>query len=267
MKLHHRQKGKDPFYHIWHTHETETELLLFYSEGGNIVFQSQVFPIRQGDCYIIRPGIMHYTLPSQPDQYQRSKLILCETELIALVNLNQHLSRLFANHQPLYSQFSLKQLDEIDRLFSELESPGQFGSGAETARTANILKLFAYFLSGITQQPPLSSTFISQAIQYLNTHMAQPITIADVCREVCISKYHLCRTFKQATGCTIMDYLLKTRLEASKQMLISTNLTISEISIQAGFSSISYFCRVFRNQNQVTPLQFRNQMKKMDKLV
>ena len=54
-----------------------------------------------------------------------------------------------------------------------------------------------------------------------------------------------------------MEYLLKTRIVTARRLLTETALPISEISNRCGFSSLSYFCRVFKAQTQSTPLQFR----------
>lgn len=259
MKVTYYQTGKDPFYHIWHTHESAAELLLFYSDGGTIVFREKVFPIRRGDFYLIHAGIMHYTLPSDPNQYIRSKLMIPEAELVRFSALDQQLSRLFSYGQVLFSKLLPEQFEQTDRLFLETKNSFVFGMGAAAAEKANLLKLFAYFLSGMTKQPALSCEMISQAIIYLNTHIAEPISIDDICRQVNVSKYHLCRKFKETTGLTIMEYLLKTRLEAAKQLLLTSRCTISEISEQTGFSSVSYFSRVFREQNGLSPLQYRKQ--------
>lgn len=72
-----------------------------------------------------------------------------------------------------------------------------------------------------------------------------------------ISKYYFCRQFKERTGLTIMNYVLKTRIILAKNELKKTELSISEISQKYGFSSVSYFCRVFKEEERCSPLQYR----------
>jgi len=55
----------------------------------------------------------------------------------------------------------------------------------------------------------------------------------------------------------VMEYILKTRIVLAKNDLLKTNLSITEISEQNGFSSVSYFCRAFKEEEKLSPLQYR----------
>lgn len=73
----------------------------------------------------------------------------------------------------------------------------------------------------------------------------------DICQDIHISKYFFFRQFKKVTGFTVMDYVLKIRIVASKNRLTDTAFPISEIS------STPYFCRVFKEHTGLSPLQYR----------
>ena len=72
-----------------------------------------------------------------------------------------------------------------------------------------------------------------------------------------VSKFHLCRCFREHTGMTVMDYILSTRIILAKNELTKTDESILCISEKCGFSSVSYFCRVFHRKEGCTPLQYR----------
>ena len=76
-----------------------------------------------------------------------------------------------------------------------------------------------------------------------------------------MSKYHFCRQFKQHIGLTVMKYILRTRITLAKIDLVKTNLSVSEISEKNGFSSVSYFCRIFNETEGCSPLQFRKKVR------
>ena len=86
------------------------------------------------------------------------------------------------------------------------------------------------------------------------------IEIDDICDAIHVSKYYFCQKFKQVTGTTVMNYILNTRIASAKSMLENPALSISEVSEQCGFSSISYFCRVFKEESGMTPLQFQKKL-------
>ena len=98
---------------------------------------------------------------------------------------------------------------------------------------------------------------IEKAIDYIGKNIALHITIDDICAVVNISRYHFCRQFKKYTGMTVMKYILKTRIVLAKKELERTMLPITEISERLGFSSVSYFSRVFKEEEHMSPFQYR----------
>ena len=72
-----------------------------------------------------------------------------------------------------------------------------------------------------------------------------------------MNKFHLISEFKQSYRITPIEYLILKRVEVSKDLLISTNHTMEEISALVGFNSQSYFNQVFKKKVGQTPSQFR----------
>ena len=67
--------GKDPHFKIWHAAEMHM-FLYTYSDGGNIVCSEKVYPIRNGVLCFVGAGKYHYTMPDEPEHYERSKLFI-----------------------------------------------------------------------------------------------------------------------------------------------------------------------------------------------
>ena len=72
-----------------------------------------------------------------------------------------------------------------------------------------------------------------------------------------LSTYHFVRAFKQATGETPHQYLLKSRVERAKQLLAETELPLAEISYLVGSNSQSHFTASFRRLARLTPKTYR----------
>ena len=109
-----------------------------------------------------------------------------------------------------------------------------------------------------TDIPFPTSGMVQKAVEYINIHIHEDLRIDRICDAIHVSKYYFCRKFKQSTGLTVMNYILKTRIISAKNLMETTNLTIGQISQRCGFSSQSYFCRVFKEECGMTPLQFRD---------
>lgn len=74
-----------------------------------------------------------------------------------------------------------------------------------------------------------------------------------------ISNYTLSRLFKNQVGVGFAEYLAAKRLEYAKELLLTTDYSVREVSIMAGFTSENYFSRVFKLYEGVSPSTFRNQ--------
>lgn len=74
-----------------------------------------------------------------------------------------------------------------------------------------------------------------------------------------LSRSTLVRSIKQITGCVPSAYILQVRLEQARQLLITSQLTIGEVALACGFDDMSYFSRVFKQNYNLSPTQYRNQ--------
>ena len=101
----------------------------------------------------------------------------------------------------------------------------------------------------------------NQALEYIDTHYMDEVTLEDVADKIGFSKYHFSRLFKQYTGYTFCDYLTYRRIKIAEEYLASPDYSITEVAMLAGFSSISTFNRLFKQVKDCTPSEFRNKNK------
>lgn len=85
----------------------------------------------------------------------------------------------------------------------------------------------------------------------------------DISSSLSISKSKLCHQFKKEVGLSIIEYKLQYQLEEAKNLLISTDMNISEISSFVGFNGTSYFTEIFKQKFHLTPSEFRKINKKI----
>lgn len=97
----------------------------------------------------------------------------------------------------------------------------------------------------------------NDVLEYIDTHYMENFTLDDVASAVGFSKYHFSRLFKQYTGCSFCTYICRCRIKVAEELLTQPNLSITEIAMQSGFPSISTFNRVFRQQKNCSPSEYR----------
>lgn len=110
----------------------------------------------------------------------------------------------------------------------------------------------------VLREPPKKDP-IKRVITYLEENYAQDISNDTLCRQFGYTPSHLCRKFKGATGLTPMNYLKIYRLELARKKLRSSDLSVSEIAEECGFSDANYFTRCFKSHFEATPTKYKKQ--------
>lgn len=108
-----------------------------------------------------------------------------------------------------------------------------------------------------SKSPRAISRAVRACKQYIHQHINQPIAVEDAARHIQISRSYLSRKFKEEVGIGINEYIRERKVEEAKVLLAFTSQSISEISSYLGFSSQSYFQKVFLKTVGVTPNRFR----------
>jgi AraC-like DNA-binding protein len=98
---------------------------------------------------------------------------------------------------------------------------------------------------------------IYESITYINENYAEDITAEQAAEKVNMSYSYFAKSFKAATGRTFTEYLNITRINEAEQMLINTDLSVSEIATRCGYNNISYFISLYKKHKGITPLSER----------
>lgn len=96
--------------------------------------------------------------------------------------------------------------------------------------------------------------------QYIEAHLAQRLTIADVCEQIGYSKTYLCRLFHEQSGDTVAHYITARKIVAAKEMIREGARNFAEISDALAFDNPQYFSRVFRRETGMTPTEYKRSL-------
>ena len=245
----------------WHT---PIEIIVPIKNTYKIICKSKTYQLQEGDFFFINSGVLH-------------SMEACEGERLifqADFSMLQHVSEIEAVLSSIPSVIHItdgnapdihKQLIVLMMKIKEEYFSGNILSG--TAVYASLLEILVlmgrkYTGEGIgpevthTKQQEYTAKFIF-VCQYIQEHCTEDMTLDDVAGLVGFSKYHFTRLFKDFTGCSFYKYLNRKRIAHAERLLIDPEISITEVALQSGFSSLSAFIRMFKIIKDCTPTEFR----------
>jgi AraC-like DNA-binding protein len=101
---------------------------------------------------------------------------------------------------------------------------------------------------------------IEKALAYIEKNFRQPLTLEEMSRGVGLSRFHLSRTFKQYMGKSFKEYLTERRISEAKLLMANEDKNVTEACFAVGFNDTSYFARVFRKCEGLSPSAYRKRV-------
>ncbi len=130
------------------------------------------------------------------------------------------------------------------------------------ARTQSSRELSTAILHSVTAEcaslwKPRERTLVDDVRRYVERHISEPITLADLAGELELSRYHLIRKYRQLTGQTPMADVTRLRVEHARNLILTTALPLKRIAPAVGLGDVYRMCRLFRKHLGITPGSLR----------
>lgn len=106
---------------------------------------------------------------------------------------------------------------------------------------------------------------IKAILEYIKINYMNPISIKDLANVVNFSEHYFMRFFKKYMGMTCVDYINEYRLNIATNLLETTDMSIMEIAVKVGVNNISYFNKIFKKKFNLTPKEYRKNLKNIKK--
>lgn len=263
FRIFYRQRGLDEKSNIKHTYRNVFEILQVFHGSGNVLAGSKVFPMIDGALYLIDCSKPQCTQPRIPEEYVRSKIL---TDKSALAVFLRSVFCLDAVKEAMGDggmcvTFDRDTAEKIDACFLEAKKKKDDPS----ALMFEIFKIFLMIKDSALPEKPHDTGIVGRALEYIDRNLGENIRTSSISAKLHISEYYLCHEFKKCIGSTVSEYIVSKRLAEAKNMLCETDRSISEIATELGFSSFSYFCKIFKEKNGMTPGELRAAGKKREK--
>ena len=103
---------------------------------------------------------------------------------------------------------------------------------------------------------------LEMAVEYIDSHLAEELSVRDLATLCYVSADHLTRLFKKKYGMTVSEYIQEKRIRLAGELLQRENLTISMVANTVGFGNYSYFTEQFKKHYGMTPREYQKQIRK-----
>ena len=247
----------------WHN---ALEIIMPVENYYDVEVDNEVHHLNPGDIFFIPPRKSH-SLYAPPTGCRYVSLFDIDffsslRGYSGLINLMQdYICITPETHAPIYNEV----YDLFQQIWNEYFQKTEFYEFSIYSHLFQIMAILSrYKLSKIqifTESSPVKRheyfEKLNNVIEYIDKNYAYDLTLEDVAAYSGFSKFHFSRLFKEYMNCTFYDYLIGQRIKATEVLLTNADLSITDIALQAGFSSISTFNRTFKQKKGCTPGEYR----------
>lgn len=250
----------------WHP---AIEMVIPLENQYTVIVGQATYELNPGDIFIIPGGELHHLIAPSTG---RRLIYLFDFNLLSRIRgfsyLTSYLSQPILINRSTCPSIYAEEADIIVQLCSDYF---QYDSLRDMMIYSKLLAFFVNYAryrmalegentcipSTETRQKDLMDKFHT-VLDYLDEHFAEDLSLEKVADVAGFSKFHFSRLFKQCSGYNFYDYLCYKRIKSAETLLLKPGLSITEVALQSGFSSLSTFNRTFKKLKGCTPSEYRS---------
>lgn len=243
------------YYFNWNQGRTLKEYQINYITEGKGILESEGNPhqLKPGSLLLIRPGVWHRYRPLRQTGWKEQ-----------YIGFNGTIADQFFSHsfflpnQPVI-QIGIRE-EIIDTYLKIFDLVKEEKPGFQQIASGMIIKLMGYIFSFETQKEFTGkhiAGIIEEARFTMRERVGQMLDMEKLAQDYHIGYSYFRKMFKNYTGVAPHQYHLELKMMRARELLLSTDKSIKEISFELGFQSIHYFSRIFKSKAGVNPSEFR----------
>lgn len=235
-----------------------TEFYFILDGKGKFSIEDRVINTSKDDFFIINSNVGHSIYSSKEENLVYISFGVDSIFVKNLLNDDNNIEedKYIYKNIDKNQEYFIKSFDIINKEFNSNDIFAQSMANAKSSEF--VISLLRKFKDEIVITNDIK---INKQIDYIknfiDNNYSEDIKLESLSKMAYMNKFHLIAEFKQSYRVTPIDYLILKRIEVTKNLLISTNHSMEEISSIVGFNSQSYFNQVFRKKVGLTPSQFR----------
>mgnify|MGYP002514403201 CR=1 FL=1 len=211
--------------------------------NAKFIHEEDIIPVKTGDIVFV-PAFYNYTLDSGDEE-------VC----VIHFECDRKLPQKIKKFTPEATSYYEKRFDELYNVWSKKQLGFEYECKSIFYRIVmHIEKDLANSKTDLTNNKILRTT------EYIHENFTdQSLTVEKLANYSNISETYFRNLFKQQYNLSPSQYIINVRLQKAKSLMSYPFLTLEDCALQSGFSSLQYFCRIFKKITGMTPAEYRKQ--------
>lgn len=249
-------------FHDWY------ELVYIYSGRGTFFIDQTIYDAGPGDIFMIPGNTIHRSFPD-PDNPKTSTALFFNASFVHSQPLGDSFSYLRCFEQAkrrkayklaITTQEKQQMINLIENIHTEEVEKQQGYRQAVLLHMQQILLLLGRILNSAEADQTTSSShpgWMTTILTYIDEHPDSPLGLSHLAKLASVTPAHFSRVFKKLTGLNVTEYVTTKRIIHAKELLMETDVNISDIAERCGFESLPHFHRMFKKLTGITPAHYR----------
>lgn len=237
-----------------------------YFIGGTkkVFINHTVYVLRTGDLFIIKKNEIHRAIQVNDEGTNGITISFSEDYLNPLKErYGQVLVEAVLKKRIFH--FELKQKRNMEKLMhnmlSEYRHPDEFTQHSQELFIQELFIQLLRLVESVDNEQSYDQDEENQrmesAAKYISTHFEKDITLPKISAQYGVSTSYFAKKFKAVTGFSFKEYLTAVRIKEACNLLIQSNISITEIALKCGFNDSNYFGDAFKKVKGVSPRDYR----------
>lgn len=227
---------------------TRNEYLIHYVVSGKGFFNGNA--VGAGEGFLISPNTFEHYYSDKDDPWTYLWFISKDPEMEYFFKMHS------AEHKTGIFRFHHKHI--VENIIEKLKNSKSNRFFSSTQITEYFLTIYNNCIS--TANKSFSSSakvYFDFSVNYINSNLCTEISVEGLCKKLGISQPYLYKIFKNECGRSPKQYILDCKLAYAEQLLVETDLFVSEIAVSVGFFDALAFSRFFSKKTGESPREYR----------
>lgn len=227
---------------------------------GSFHVADHTYHLKANDAFLIKPDESTYYIANSQNPWEYSWVAFGGNDAGAILKSCGLMDKdpVFYGSKMLLNQRKSQNVHLLFESMMSLQDNYDNPNGSSFLSLAYLYQIFGYIQMCIGQKKEgYMGDYLQMACEYIEQNYSYQIKVQDVARAVGIDRTYLYKLFQGNLRISPQEYIIRYRTKTAENMLLHTNLSVTEIAYSCGFHDSASFCKTFKRHTGFTPVNYR----------